>query len=571
MLPGFRPAPLLFVSLMLVLCAPVYAQQDGLLQLNDPIHTFLLRQQALGRLQDAHLSHQPLSAYEARRYLDTLATTAERLSPLDRALLDRYRGETPAPGADGLHRRFGLLYENGQDLYAVEGPDFALQVNPLLYLSAGPSQQSKRPERPERTTAWQTTFGVRASGHIGPHVFFETRLEENHRAEPSLARSQAIQRLPSLKSKGDIDTLADITLNYFRATGLVGMKTSHFEIRVGRDHNRWGPGRNSLILSNYAPTYDQLQLRTTFWRLQYTNLFTVLSDRLTGREGDPEAEFPAKYGSFHRLALNLPGRIQAGVFEAVIFSPSTFKNTGSYLGFFNPLIFYRAVDWDLGSPGNMVLGFDAAWQPLTGLNVYAELMLDEYDASNLFSNPDYWKNTYGLLMGLYLADAGLKNLDLRVEYSRVRPYTYSNRSTTLSYLHYRGVLGHPAGPNTEDIAVSAAYRLSPQFLLAFDAALTHRGRNTDARNFGADPARPYDEDRLDEDGEPLIDGVTLLQGVRQTALFFEGRAGYEFLPGFYLEAALRTASLDDTETGLDRYVTPFLLLRWGLPFQSLRY
>ena len=70
----------LFLSLFVVLIGvmPGWAQQDGLLQLNDPLHRFLHRQQVLGRIPDAFLSHQPLSAYEAQRYLGTLDWIVDR-------------------------------------------------------------------------------------------------------------------------------------------------------------------------------------------------------------------------------------------------------------------------------------------------------------------------------------------------------------------------------------------------------------------------------------------------------------------------------------------------------------
>ena len=59
--------------------------------------------------------------------------------------------------------------------------------------------------------------------------------------------------------------------------------------------------------------------------------------------------------------------------------------------------------------------------------------------------------------------------------------------------------------------------------------------------------------------------------MRQNQWLVEAYAGYELLPDVYLELAVRAESIDDAETGLDRYVVPFLMLRWGLPFQSTRY
>ena len=54
-------------------------------------------------------------------------------------------------------------------------------------------------------------------------------------------------------------------------------------------------------------------------------------------------------------------------------------------------------------------------------------------------------------------------------------------------------------------------------------------------------------------------------------MLVEARVGYELLPSLFLEGVLRAESVDDAERGLDRYVAPSVSLRWGLPFQSVRY
>ena len=59
--------------LFLLLSVPASAQVDGVLQIDDGLHRFLVRQQLAGRLDWAHLTHQPLSAGDAQAYLDSLS------------------------------------------------------------------------------------------------------------------------------------------------------------------------------------------------------------------------------------------------------------------------------------------------------------------------------------------------------------------------------------------------------------------------------------------------------------------------------------------------------------------
>lgn len=554
----------LFVSLFVVLIGvmPGWAQQDGLLQLNDPLHRFLHRQHVLGRLPDAFLSHQPLSAYEAQRYLgtlDSLATNTLALSPVDWQLYARFRGEAPGPGIATFRRAMPFAYRNGRDFVSVQHEDYAVQVNPLFYLTYGRARRSTLEGRDASVPVWQNTRGVRASGHIGKHIFFETRLQENQRRDVWPAFQDTVETAPRLgKTKFNEGSQS---YDYWFVTGLVGFRSKYFEVRLGRDHNRWGFGRGSLILSNYATTYDQLQIRTTFWRVQYTNLFTSF-----GGPTPEQIEFvPRRYGAFHRLAITLPGHLQVELFETIMYASDDtlgLRDSRFDIAYLNPVIFYRAVEIERADfPDNALLGAGLAWVALPGLRFHTQLLLDELDISQI--GKGWWGNKWGWLAGIDVA-LPLNNLSARFEYARLRPYLYSHRSPTAAYLHFDDLLGHPAGPNAQDVALFLDYQPTTRLRAALNLAYTQRGRNTATENYGSDPSLP---------SRPRVSdfGVDLLQGVRQNQWLVEAYTGYEFLPDAYLELAVRAESIDDAETGLERYIAPFLMLRWGLPFQSTRY
>ncbi len=559
-----RLLPLFF----LLLSAPAaQAQQEGLLQTDDAFSRALLRQQALGRLPGAFLSAQPLSAYAARAYADSALASSGELGRADRALLRRFAGRVDGPGVGFVQRTLPFLYTDGSSVYSVRAEEYALELAPLATLSYGRARNdgSALIGGEGSVPVWQNTRGVRAAGHVGEHVFFESRLLENQRrvARPAFDRTTA-PRLGNIK-------FPDGTYDYFVATGILGLRSQYFEARLGRDRNRWGFGQTNLFLTDYATVYDQLQLRTSFWHLQYTNLFARFSSFRPA--GEPvDSILPRKYGVFHRLVLDLPGRVQAEVFESVVFASDTTganRRTGFDFAYLNPVIFYRAVEHDLGSPDNVLLGAGLSWVATPGVQVYGQVLLDELRVEELFN--DWWGNRWGYQLGLFLADPGLgatrlRDFDLRVEYTRQRPFLYSHRTEATAYLHYGDLLGHPAGPNTSDLAVSASYRPVPHVWAALDLAFTQRGRSPNRSSFGEDPERSYNVRDFS-----LDDDTPTLHGVRQALVLAEARVGYELLPSLFLEAALRAESVDDAERGLDRYVAPFASLRWGLPFQSVRY
>ena len=561
-----RSLVLLFALLLAV--PAVFAQQEGLLQTDDEFGRALDRQRVLGHLPAAHLGARPLSAYVARAYADSALAAGGTMGAADRALLQRLTGRTTGPGIGTVRGLVPFLYGDGNSFYSVREADYALEVAPLANLAYGRARRSAIADREATVPVWQNTRGVRAAGHIGDHIFFEARLEENQRRPVETAYDRRVLTAPRL---GNSKLQEGTTYDYFVATGIVGFRSKYFEARFGRDRNEWGFGRTSLHLSDYATVYDQLQIRTQFWRLHYTNLFAQFAAFRPADEAI-DSIVPRKYGVFHRLAIDLPARVQVELFESVIFASDSTGNdrrTGFDLAYLNPIIFYRAVEHDLGSPDNALLGAGISWIATPGVEVYAQGILDELTISE-FGN-DWWGNKWGYLLGLYLVDPGfgetrLRDFDLRVEYARQRPWLYGHRTEATAYVHYGDYLSHPAGPNSSDVAVFATYRPWPRLLAALNLAFTKRGRDPEGEIVGADPTRPYTERDRSQDRS-----TTTFQGIQQDIVLAEARVGYELLPELFLEGVLRAESVDDAERGLDRYVAPSLSLRWGLPFQSVRY
>lgn len=536
--------------------APVSAQTDGLLHLDDSAHRFLERQKVLGRLPTTFVLHQPLSVDAARAALDRLAALGDTLSPGERRWVARLRNETPQPGASWAQSIWPALYPNGRDLAAVSGDGFALQVNPLLYATVGRARVSDDAD----VTTWRNTRGVRASGHVGP-LFFESRLTENQERPAQVAfGDDTAPRLGfSLLQSGT-------TYDYFTATGVVGFRSRFFEVRFGHDRHQWGHGLQSLNVSDYAPAYDHLQIRTSVWRLQYTNLFARYTDpeRVNTNDRGGNTAFPSRYGAHHQLALQLTDRLQIELFESIRFAPQTdslVNRSGFELGYLNPIIFYRAIERELGSPDNAMLGFGGSWIAVPGWQVYGQFLLDELRVSELGSG--WWGNKWGWVLGTRVVGMGSDHLSVQAEVARLRPFLYAHFYTPNAYLHYDDTLGHPAGPNAFDAVISAEYRPPSRWEAGFTAALTQRGRNPDGENIGADPSLSTRTRSRNE--------VDFLSGVRQTQVLVEAHVGVEVLPQLIAEAALRVTSVDDDVRGDTRVVQPYVTLRWGLPFSSARF
>ena len=557
------------LSLVLLLSAAASAQVDeGLLPLDDPLQRFLQHQQTAGALDGELLTTFPFSAYEAQRMLDSLAGRVEAgevaLSRADRARLDRYRGITPAPGAEAARRLLGTnVYGDGESLLAVDGEDYAFRLQPLIYTDLGLSNRTETPTQDPRTITYRASRGVRAAGHIGP-IFLESRVTENQ-VRPSRVQWEQFTapRLGFTKLVGDDDVY-----DYLDATGVLGLSTKYFEVRAGRERANYGFGEGSLELSDYAAPQDHVEIRTRFWRLRYTNRYSRRIRPVERVPGQPQL-YPRSYTALHQIAVDLPGNVQAEIFEMLVFADDSTggARSGFEVAYLNPVVFYRAIEGDLGTFDNALLGGGLAWNAAPGYRLYGQLLIDELRTSRL--TDDWWGNKWGLLGGVHLVDPGwgdarVRGLSVRAEYARQRPYLYSHRSESSAYVHYNDPLGHPAGPNTSDLSTWVLYAPFPRLEVGLHASHTVRGRNTATENFGSDATLSYDTRVSNE-------GIVTLQGVRQRESILEGWASLEVLPEVHLGGGLVYHSLDDEEDGRNRSATGFLQLRWGLPYQTIRY
>jgi hypothetical protein len=546
----------------------VRGQTDGLLQLDDETSRFLQAQKTKGHLPDAFLSHRPLSVREARRYLDTLAVrdSAEQiLSDAARAQLARLRGEADRPGTAWAQRTTSL-YDNGHDLLSWRGPRYGLQINPLYYAHLGPALRSDESDRVTNGVAWRNTRGLRLSGHIGDHLFFESRIAENQwRPVWDEFANNTAPRVPHI-SFHEPGTAYD----YFQATGVVGVRTRHVELRFGRDRTHWGPGQGSLFLSDYSPLHDQIQLRATLGPVQYTYL---LARFLNATPEAGTAPFrPARYGAFHRFNVQVTDALDLTFYEGIIMNRDTAgvqrSSTGFDPAYLNPVTLFRGIERDLGSPDNAVLGAGAAWRPLDGTRIYGQFLLDELRVSRI--GDQWWGNKWGWLLGVHVVEPGVPHLTARLEAARIRPYVYSHRTGATALTHMDDVVGHPAGPNSVDLSLFLDYEPPGPWHALLNAAWTVRGRNAVnnagevTTNYGGDPAVSFQS-------RASGFGVTMLQGIRQRRGLLEAAVAYEVLPNLEVMTALRGERVFDAERGTDTYLSPRLTLSWGLPFQSLRY
>lgn len=224
----------------------------------------------------------------------------------------------------------------------------------------------------------------------------------------------------------------------------------YFNFTLGRGKNFFGEGYRSLFLSTEATGYPYLRITTSVWRARYVNLFTMMND-IRGGGGDP-SRFARKYASMHYLSLNASRRINLAVFEAIVWSQGdSLYPRGFDVNYLNPVIFYRPVEYSVGSPDNALLGFALNVKAGYHTLFYSQVMLDEFLMKEVRAGDGWYANKQAVQLGVVAREAfRVPGLTLRGEWNMVRPFMYTHSDTRQNYAHYGQPLAHPYGSNFQE-------------------------------------------------------------------------------------------------------------------------
>jgi hypothetical protein len=287
----------------------------------------------------------------------------------------------------------------------------------------------------------------------------------------------------------------------FDYTGYVSYSPNNnkiFNFQAGRDRTFIGDGYRSILLSDYAPAYPFFRINTNVWRFQYNVWYTCMNDVSTadGRQ----KSFTNKFATFHYLSYNILKELNLGIFENIVWRGSDSTMNRSFdINYLNPVIFYRPVEYSIGSPDNAFLGLNLNAKLFQNLKLYGQLGLDEFYLKEIRNRSGWWANKQAWQLGAkYINAFNIKGLSMQFEYNEVRPYTYSHGLTTQNYSHYGMPLAHPFGSNFRELIGMVKrrkknFQLSAQFTYALIGKDTlHSNSNMGQNIFKSYTTRPYE-------------------------------------------------------------------------------
>lgn len=416
-----------------------------------------------------------------------------------------------------------------EHLVEVQGTDYWFTIDPVFDLQVGKDTEA------DFSTTYNNTRGFYIQGGLGKKFNFSASVFESQgrfaQYYNQYAYSLRTESDPAIvPGRGVAKNFKDDGFDYPVAEGYLSYAPAKFiNIQFGHGKNFIGDGYRSLLQSDVASPYPYIKLNTTFWKIKYTNTWTSLRD--VRAEVTEDGAFKTKYIANHYLSWNVSKRLNVGLFESVMWTND--NDRGFDLNYLNPVIFYRAIEFETGQDaGNAILGASAKYKWNNKINLYGQFVLDEFALADVTGGNKSWRNKFGYQLGVKYFDAfEVDNLLLQFEYNQVRPFTYSHNTIVLNYGHNNQPMAHLWGANFREAIFIGRYDRGRWF---GDAKFIFGTRgfdfNTaeDSFSYGGDIYRNYNE-------RPFDNGVKIGQGNKVNTFNAELQAGYVVNPVSHLK------------------------------------
>jgi hypothetical protein len=374
-----------------------------------------------------------------------------------------------------------------RDLFVLKKKDFGFIIDPQVDFEYGYDGKNN-------WSSWINTRGFIAEGYIGKNFAFSTSFYENQ-SKPALWINNYVSRRLTMPGQGGVKAFGSNAWDYSNASGYISWSPSqHFNFQLGQGKQFWGDGYRSLILSDFSLYHPYFMITTNIWKIKYVNLYSEFShpDVTDYTNNNGSSVFAKKYSSMQYLSFVAGKRWEISLFEAVIWqvNDSTFHR-GFELSYLNPVIFFRPLEFNLGSFDNDLMGINLRFTAFKGVILYGQFLIDDMRIKDFLAGNGEYRDKYGVQTGIKTYDLfGIKNLFLQAEYNTIRPYVYSHRSPVQNYSNAREPLAHPAGANTKEAVLIANYNFKR---LYFNMKYVWEGFGLDSGklNYGKNIFRDY--------------------------------------------------------------------------------
>lgn len=524
------------ISAMLIFMAfpSILLSQVENVPVGEPVYRFLKDMRVRGIIKKYDDGISGLSRFQVSDYLKEIESGSEKLSRTEKALLKKYRVEYDADliNENTATSLFGGNYDmsKGFDEIFTDKKKYLFAykkgLNNVFFTGGGHLgySNSLTPDAGQNAEIFDVGFDIRGTlfGKLGYDFFV---LKGGVSGDTALAEYMLPELRTSFKYLENIENIK----NYDFAKGYLkyyaepdeGMSIAG---QFGREKVKLGYGySSSLIMSGNAPDFDFLRLQFKYGIINYYSFF----GSGTGPFVTERTKNYTKYIASNRLMLSFEKLFDVGIGETVVFSDRL------ELAYLNPVIFYKFVEMSLQDRDNGMIYFDMQTHFLDDVEFQGTFLLDENILSNLGDFSRYSNRTGYQLGGYWYRPVSIENIGLTFEYTKLRPFVYSHYNIKNAYTSHGQIIGHPIGPNSDQIFAALDYSISDRLFLRAEYQFVRSGENildsagTLVRNVGGDVNQTH-RTGIDPTEAYFLDGIRINNSIFSVRLTYEPIRNYRF-------------------------------------------
>jgi len=344
---------------------------------------------------------------------------------------------------------FTYQYESDDEQYAIEG----LAVHDYELIIIGQYNKDK----------------LNILARMGYHLL------DGVRSKPSNFTHQQglhwVEHPPGIADDQSNYYLADLKLEY-------GDSVSYFYFNKWDQH--WGPGVNSLTISNKIPRFFHFGFK---WQLQENVRFEYFHGKLkSGIHNTNYADYYNEVGSrIFDITRNIAGhRLEWQPLKQLIISGSeliTYANRSIELTYLLPFVPFFPIQTYVGETDNVIMSGDIQYLPNENVRIYGVFLMDEWSPPYTVDKDN--RNWFGWQTGFEWQDAILPKSRFRMEYTWTDHRIYRHRFPVNDFYSWEYPVGFWAGPHAQELYADYSFSLGDNhFEIIFSNA--KRGVLTDS-------------------------------------------------------------------------------------------
>jgi hypothetical protein len=551
-----------YFLLLLFTSITLFAQQENV-SLDNDVYFFLKEMNVKKIIEGIHDDNPNMSRYEVGKFLATIENHKADLSATEFRLLKKYKVEFYDELSDNsnTYQMFGsgngfsekpvdLLSDKIKYTYASKDSGGNFYLNVMGRILVG------QVIKPVTDNSELYDIGVRLRGtlfnHLGYNLTVQKGTVSGSDSWASTFDPRVLCSFKYIEAMMGSESMAsyDFTEGYLRYywEPAANMKLS---LQLGREKIKFGYGYGSkLIISGDHPSLDFFRLNFDYGIFGFTSITaSTVGKFYLDRNLDQ-----TKYLAINRFKLNIPNLFEFGLGENIIYA-----GRGIDLAYLNPMSFYKFAEMSLQDRDNGTLWIDFQTHCIKNFEISGTFFLDEDILSNMQDLTNFRNKTAYQLGAFWYSPFAIYDLSLICEYTKIRPYVYTHEREITNYTSFGQLIGHPIGPNADELLLRASYNINENLNFRLDYQYIRNGKNvydSDGNllfNAGGDPFVPY---RWDIDPED----INFLEGIRINQNIFTATVKYEPIRKFAFDLTYKLIATRN-ETYSISSTTSYAMLR----------